>query len=166
MKLVAREASAGSLAGVGLLATPSKGAAPAAEAEFAFELAAPNLGMPAGLCAGRLECAARPMVLSRLEMHLQTPELLSAVNGDAVICMAPPQEMRGGALAGLRAILLRKGQTIVLAPGAWHWIPFPTGSANALFLVVFRTETGDDDLQFCDLAERASVEVPADQDLR
>jgi hypothetical protein len=159
MTLIAREASAESLGGVGLLATPSQGQKPVGGAEFSFELAAPELGMPAGLCAGRLDCVARPMTVIRMEKHLKTPELLSAVDGDAVICVAPPQEGRGGKLEGLRAIFLRRGQAIVLATGAWHWIPFPTESAGARFLVVFRAGTGGDDLHFCDLAEAATIEI-------
>ncbi len=157
MKLKSQEASAQSLEGVGLFITPATGKAPEAGQEFTYELAAPMLGMPAGLCAGRLECAPRPMKVARLERHLKTPELLSAVDGDAVVCVAPPQDPKGGALSGLRAVLLRKGQSMVLATGAWHWIPYPTGSANVLFLVVFRAGTGDDDLHFCDLTDQAEI---------
>jgi ureidoglycolate lyase len=160
MILKTREAGPESLDGVGILATPASGAGPAAGAEFSFELAATDLGMPAGLCAGRLDCAARPMSLSRMERHLRTPEMLSAVDGDAVVCVAPPQEPKGGVLEGLRAVRLRRGQSVVLAKGSWHWIPFPTGSANVRFLVVFRTGTGDDDLQICDIEEPATIEAP------
>jgi Ureidoglycolate lyase len=160
MVLIAREASAESLEGVGLFVTPGRGQPPEAGAEFSFELAAPDLGMPAGLCAGRLDCVSRPMRLARMERHLRTPEMLSAVDGDAIVCVAPSQKPRGGAITGLRAIILRRGQAMVLATGAWHWIPFPTGAASVRFLVVFRAETGDDDLHFCDLADRAAIEIP------
>jgi hypothetical protein len=161
MTLIAEEARSESLQGIGILATPGRGKAPLGAEEFAFEIAVPDLGMPAGLCAGRLACASRPMKLARLERHLRTPEMLSAVDGDAILCAAPPQEPRASGLAGLRALLVRKGQSVVLATGAWHWIPFPTGSANALFLVVFRAETGQDDLGFCDLPEACGISIPA-----
>jgi ureidoglycolate hydrolase len=160
MKLIARSASAESLEGIGIFATPTSGRSPEAGAEHAFELAAPDLGMPAGLCAGRLECVARARSVARMERHLRTPEMLTAVDGDAVLCIAPPQEPRGGKLEDLRAILLHRGQTIVLAKGAWHWIPFPMGTSNVRFMVVFRNGTGDDDLYLCDLAEHAAIEIP------
>lgn len=160
MVLTAREAGPESLAGVGVMATPSAGLEPEAGAEFSFELAERDLGMPAGLCAGRLNCASREMKVARLEMHTKTPELLSAVDGDVVICVAPPQEPAGGGLKGLRALVLRQGRALVLATGAWHWIPFPLGAAAVRLLVVFRSGTGDDDLHFCDLAEAAAIEVP------
>jgi hypothetical protein len=160
MTLTAKAASAESLAGVAILATPPKGLSPKAGEEYTYELAAADLGMPAGLCAGRLNCASRPMKAVRMEMHTKTPELLSAVDGDAVICVAPPQEPRAGRLEGLRAVLVRQGQSIVLAAGAWHWIPFPVGGADVRFLVVFRSATGDDDLHYCELAESVAIEIP------
>lgn len=159
MKLIAREACAETLEGVGILATPPAGREPEGGAEFTFELAAAELGMPGELCAGRLSCAPRPMSVKKMEMHRKTPELLSAVDGDAVICIAPPQEPRGGRLEGIRALLVKRGQAIVLAPGAWHWIPFPTGGEAVRFLVVFRAMTGDDDLHYCDLAESVELET-------
>jgi hypothetical protein len=160
MTLTAREASAESLAGVGLLATPGQGLVPEGGAEFTFELAAPELGMPAGLCAGRLNCAARAMKVGRMEMHKKTPEMLSAVDGDVVICVAPPQDGASGRLSGLRAVVVRRGQAIVLAAGAWHWIPFPLGKVGVRLMVVFRSRTGEDDLHFCDLADSAAIEIP------
>ena len=160
MTLTAQPASAMSLAGVAILATPAAGLSPQAGAEFTYESAAADLGMPAGLCAGRLNCASRAMKVVRMEMHTKTPELLSAVDGDAVICLAPPQEPKAGRLEGLRAVLVRQGQSIVLAAGAWHWIPFPVGKANVRFLVVFRGATGQDDLNYCELAESAALEIP------
>ncbi len=160
MILTAREAGPEGLAGVGLMATPSGGLEPEAGNEFSFELVAGDLGMPAGLCAGRLNCASRPMRVGKLEMHTKTPELLSAVDGDVVICVAPPQVPVGGRLEGLRALVLRQGRSLVLATGAWHWIPFPLGSASVRLLVVFRSQTGEDDLHFCDLAEGADIEIP------
>lgn len=99
------------------------------------------------------------MRVAKMERHLKTPEMLSAVDGDVIVCVAPPQEAPGGAFKDLRAIALRKGQSIVMAKGAWHWIPFPTGKANALVLVVFQTGTGDEDLYISDLADPASIEA-------
>jgi hypothetical protein len=37
--------------------------------------------------------------------------------------------------------------------GAWHGIPFPTGKRPARFLVIFRSGTGREDLQYCDFPE-------------
>jgi len=157
MKLQAIKLDGKSMAGIGTYITPSEGQRPATGAEFSFGIVADDLGLSAPLCAGRLECAGRNMRVVKLERHLKTPEILSAVDGDSVICVAPPQEPVNGSLAGMKAILVKKGESIVLATGAWHWIPFPVGKESSLFLVVFRSGTGDDDLGFCELSEAVDL---------
>jgi hypothetical protein len=143
--------------GIGTALTPAAGASPGEGAEFSFEIVSPELGLAAPLCAGRLECSPRRMRLTRLERHLRTPEILSAVEGDSIVCVAPPQEPVSGRLEGLRAVLVRKGEAFVLATGAWHWIPFPLGDDPTRFMVIFRAGTGDDDLGFCELAEAVDI---------
>jgi len=155
--LQAIETTQEALEGIGVLVTPAAGNPPAPGEDFSWTTAVPDLGMPAGLCAGRLECRARPMRLAKMERHFRTPELLSAVDGDAVLCVAPPQEPGSGGLSGLRALILRKGQSVVLDAGTWHWIPYPTGTANVRFMVVFRAQTGDDDLDFFEPAVAADI---------
>jgi len=97
------------------------------------------------------------MRLAKLERHVKTAELLSAVDGDAVLCLAPPQEPARGSLSGLRALYLRRGSSVVLRPGAWHGIPFPAGSENVRLMVVFRALTGDDDLDFFEPEEAVDI---------
>lgn len=160
MKLEAIELSQAAIEGAGRLLTPSEGKSPETGGEFSFGIVSPDLGMPASLCAGRLECVPRRMNLKRLERHLKTPEILSAVKGDSILCVAPAQEPRDGKLADLRALLVREGQSLILDTGTWHWIPFPVGGAEAgpgRFLVIFRAGTGDDDLDFCDLTESVDI---------
>jgi ureidoglycolate hydrolase len=69
-----------------------------------------------------------------------------------VVCLAAPQESAAGGLRDVRAVKVRTGQGFVMDTGAWHAIPFPAGSTPARFLVIFRSGTGRDDLQFCDFA--------------
>ena len=157
MEIRAQPLDLSALEGVGILATPTKGKVIEDGAEFSFEFAVTDLGMPAGLCAGRLECSPRPMRLSKMERHLKTPELLSAVDADAIIAVAPPQEPLNGRLTDVRAVIIRAGQAIVLAVGTWHWIPYPLGDKSTRFLVVYRNATADDDLEFCELAEANDI---------
>jgi hypothetical protein len=149
---------------IGRHLTPAMGVHPGSGQEFSFGLVMDDLELPAPLCAGRLECASRPMVVTRMERHLRTPELLSAVDGDAVLCVAPPQEPKEGRLEGMRALKIRQGQSVLLATGAWHWIPFPAGSGagSCQFLVVFRSGTGDEDLQIIDLAESVGMAIASE----
>jgi hypothetical protein len=125
--------------------------------EFSYAVISPDLGLQEPLSAGCLDCASRPLLLSRMERHLRTSEMLTNVEGDSVICVAPSQDPVNGRIEGLRAIHLRKGQSMLLETGSWHWIPFPLGPVPSRFLVVFRSGTGDDDLGFCDLAEVVGI---------
>ena len=163
MEILAQPLDLAALEGIGVLATPNKGKTLEDGAEFSFEFAVTDLGMPEGLCAGRLECSSRPMRLLKMERHLKTPELLSAVEGDSIIAVAPPQEPLNGRLTDVRAVIIRAGQAIVLAVGAWHWIPYPMGDKSARFLVVYRNATADDDLDFCELAEANDILFDGDK---
>jgi hypothetical protein len=151
------EAGEGGLDGIGKMLTPKGPAAPAA-GEFSFDIVSPELGLGPGLCAGSLACAHRKARLEKMERHLRTPELLSAVQGDAIICVAPPQEASDGAFAGVRALVVRQGQSILLEAGAWHWIPFPLNAEGARFMVLFRNRTGDEDLEIRELRDARDIE--------
>jgi len=157
MLLHVRELASGNLEDVCIPAAPGKGPSPDPGEDYSWETVIPELEMPGKLCVGRLECRARPLRLAKLERHLKTAELLTAVDGDAVLCLAAPQEPALGSLFGMRAIFLRKGSSVVLHPGVWHGIPFPTGSGNVRLMVVFRALTGEDDLDFFELDEPVDI---------
>jgi hypothetical protein len=159
MKIKAKEISAAELRGIGrLLFSPSAPTVKTPE-ECGWSIIGEDLGLTDPCCAGAMDCAPRPMVVTRMERHTKTPEILTAIEGDSVMCIAPAQEPVGGALKGIRAITVRKGQAFILETGAWHWIPFPVGAQPSRFLVIFRRRTGEDDLQFGALAESVSIEA-------
>ena len=165
MYLKAQPISDSSLNECGRVLTPLGGPAPAEGEIFSWKTIESNLGMPdGGLLAGRFECRARPIQTSRFECHHKTTELISAVTGDAIIFLAPPQNPDAGSagekdryLRGLRAIILPRGHAILLDRGAWHAIPFPVGRENVTLLVVFRDKTGEDDLHFFEMSEQAEL---------
>jgi hypothetical protein len=158
MKIKACDISGADLQGIGrLLFRPDDPAVkPGDECSFAIMHA--DLGLRDASCAGHMVCAPRPMTVSRMERHLHTPEILAAIDGDSVICLAPPQEPRAGTLTGMRAVTVRKGQVFILETGAWHWIPFPLQPQPARFLVIFKDKTGENDLQFCTLANTVDLQ--------
>jgi mannose-6-phosphate isomerase-like protein (cupin superfamily) len=157
MDLIAGELSDEALRGIGRVLTPrNRPQVPAGE-EFRYDQTLRDIGLAGPLSSGSLECAPRPKTLVKMERHLKTAEVLVALDGDAVVCLAPPQEPAGGRLQGLTAVRVRAGESFVMETGAWHWIPYPAGSRTVRFLVVFRNATGDDDLHFVDLAEPRAV---------
>jgi len=140
------------LKGIGHMITPRTWSPPRPGDEHSYADTRDDLGLPAPCSSGVVECAPRPRVIRRMERHVRTPEVLVCLDGEAVVCLAGPQESAAGALKDIRALKVRPGQGFVLDTGAWHAIPFPSGSAPARFLVIFRSGTGRDDLQFCDFA--------------
>ena len=157
MELQAVNLSESALRGIGTVIIPRQRLSVPAGTEFLYSETNGGLGLEGPLSSGSMECAPRQKKLSRLECHLKTPELLVALDGDAVVCVAPPQEPANGTLKGLTAVKMRAGESIIVQKGAWHWIPYPEGARPVRFLVVFRAATGKDDLNYCDLAEPLSV---------
>jgi hypothetical protein len=159
MTLKVVDLSGESLKGIGHMLTPETWVAPGAGQEYSYVDTDADLGLPSPVSTGALESVPRPMVLSRMERHLRTREALIALEGDAVLCLAPPQESVNGGISGITAVRMRAGQAIVMNTGAWHWIPFPIGESPIRFLVVFRSGTGKDDLYYQDLTPGIPVRL-------
>ena len=159
MKLQVVDLSSESLEGIGHMLTPAKWNYPEKGQDYSYADTDADLGLPSPCSAGILESVPRPMVLSRMERHLRTKEALIALEGDAVLCVAPPQESANGGLSGVTAVRIRAGQAIILNTGAWHWIPFPVGGSSARFLVVFRSGTGKHDLYYHDFTVAIPVQL-------
>jgi hypothetical protein len=159
MKLQVVDLSRKSLEGIGHMLTPAKWNYPEKGQDYSYADTDADLGLPLPTSAGALESVPRPMVLDRMERHLRTKEALIALEGEAVLCVAPPQESVNGGLFGITAVRVRAGQALILNTGAWHWIPFPVGESSARFLVVFRSGTGKDDLYYHDFTMAIPVQL-------
>ncbi len=149
--------SAQALQGIGLLITPAKRVAPEPDAETSYFDTVEDLGLEAPCSSGVVEGRPRPMRLLRMERHLRTREALVALEGEAIACLAPPQEPGAAGLEGLVAVRVKTGQAFILERGAWHGSPFPVGRKPARLLVIFRSGTGRTDLEFRDLPQAVTV---------
>ena len=159
MELRVVDLSMESLKGIGHLLTPEQWDVPGKGMEYTYTDIDADLGLPPPCSAGVLESVPRPMVLGRMERHLRTREALIALDGEAVLCVAPPQESANGELSGITTVRICAGQALILETGAWHWIPFPVGDSTARFLVIFRSGTGKDDLYYQDLTRALPVRL-------
>lgn len=110
-----------------------------------------ELEMGSRVSTGYLACKPRPGVLKQLERHLRTPEILVALRGDSLVCMAKPSAPGSKNIDGLKAFRVKQGQAFAMAPGTWHWAGYPFKKEEALFLVVFASGTEGADLEFTDL---------------
>lgn len=156
-----RTVEAGSAAGHVRLVIPS-GRAPAQGEEFTYThlLSPGELGEPAIMA--ELTCHPRARRLEKLERHLATPEVLVALDGEVVVCAAPPGTDPSRCSADeVHGFVLRQGQGLWMAKGTWHWIPFPTGRQPVRMLLLFREATGDRDLEVVPLSAPLAVAISA-----
>jgi hypothetical protein len=107
---------------------------------------------------GWFEVRRRPFRAHEAERHLRTPEALLCVAGEAVCAVAAPVAPDALGPGDFRAFRLGAGEGLVLAPGTWHAIPFPTGE-RAVFWVVFRKGTVEDDLQVLDVGRARGFDL-------
>ena len=145
------------LKGIGQMLTPAKWVAPEPGAQHSYIDTIADLQLGAPCSAGVVECRPRPKTLLRLERHLHTREVLVALEGDAIACLAPPQQSSAAGLDGIVAVRVKSGQAFILEVGAWHGIPFPVGKKPARLLVIFRSGTGRNDLELLDLPQGHEV---------
>ena len=150
-KLTVVELTPESFRGYGSVLSVSPGAPMADSEEITYWGKVAELEMGPKVSTGHLSCKPRPGVLKQLERHLRTPEILVAVRGDSLVCLARPSAPGSKAIDGLQAFHVKQGQAFAMAPGTWHWAGYPTKKEAAVFLVVFASGTEGEDLEFTDL---------------
>jgi ureidoglycolate hydrolase len=153
MEIRTVDLSEAALKGLGILLTPPRRVAPEANAEHSYFDTVDDLQLGAPCSAGVVEGRPRPKNLRRMERHQHTREALVALEGEAILCLAPPQEPGATGLQGVVALRVKTGQAIILEVGTWHGSPFPVGRKPARLLVIFRSGTGRSDLEFHDLPQ-------------
>jgi ureidoglycolate lyase len=150
-KLTVVELTPESFRGYGSVLSVTPGTPMADSEEITYWGKVAELEMGPRVSTGYLSCKPRPGVLKQLERHLRTPEILVALRGDSLVCMAKPSASGSKVIDGLQAFHVRQGQAFAMAPGTWHTAGFPTGKTEAMFLVAFTAGTEGADLEFTDL---------------
>ena len=89
--LIIQDLTHESLEGIGWLLTDEHQVRNADEG-FSYRDVVDDLKLDAPLSSGLLECYPRKLSLDRMERHHRTREVLIALEGEAAICLAPPQD--------------------------------------------------------------------------
>jgi ureidoglycolate hydrolase len=150
-KLTVVEMTPQSFRGYGEVLSVGPGTPMGSSQEFTYWGKVAELQMGSVVSTGYLSCKPRAGVLRQLERHLRTPEILVALRGDSLVCMARPSAPGSKGIDGLQAFHVRQGQAFAMGLGTWHWAAFPIGKTEAVFLVVFASGTEGADLEFTDL---------------
>lgn len=122
--------------------------------EFSFELTSEGVEVGKSVCTGMLACKARPMVITRMEAHKNSSEVLVALRGNMILAVAAPDRF-----GKVKAFAFNEGDAVAMKVGTWHWIPYPVGKENSLVMVLFADKTGDDDLHIRKLDESVVIEL-------
>ena len=101
-----------------------------------------------GICVAK----HRPYLVDRLESHIESAEVLAALNGSFIVPCAPRIIRDGKAVPDAehaRALRVEQGEAVMFDPGVWHWTPYAiTPECNVL--VCFKKDTPDNDFhEFC-----------------
>lgn len=115
------------------------------------------VNMPNNISTGILFAHDREHIITKMERHMRTSEILVAMEGDSVICLAVPSSHEAE-ITNIAAFNLKKGDAVALQKGTWHWSPFPWESEGAKFLVIFANDTESNDLEIREIDKSIVIE--------
>lgn len=114
-------------------------------------------GMSESVSTGILYNHKRDPIIKKFERHVKTPEVLVALEGDSIICLAKSTCNPDKDTESVKAFYIKQGDAIGLHAGTWHWVPIPINCEKSKFLVVFANGTEDNDMDFSDLVEGIQI---------
>ncbi len=102
-----------------------------------------------------LTAIERDFICKKFEAHTRTTETLLPLTGGLIVAGIPEGEVTR---ERLRAFYVPVGIGVSWAVGAWHYAPFPIGK-DATCAIIFRHNTGVDDVVFAELPEEVGFEL-------
>lgn len=116
-----------------------------------------QVNMSERLSTGIMLAHDRDHVITQMERHVNTSEILIAVEGDSVICFAAPSGT-DGPIGDVTAFAVKKGDAIAMFEGTWHWAAFPCQTSSSKFIVIFANGTETADLETKETPESILVD--------
>lgn len=99
----------------------------------------------------------RPYVLTRMERHVKTVEVVIALNKGVIVPLAPTGDLKE-VENQIKAFYLPAGQGLIINEGVWHLAPFPL-EETAEVLVLFADGTGANDLEFQETTTQPCITI-------
>jgi len=99
----------------------------------------------------------REPVIKSLERHVDTVEVLVALEGDSAILFAKPSYEFEEGYENFKAFYLRQGDAFAMHRGTWHWIAVPISGDICKFLVMFASGTETNDIEVRNLSEPIKI---------
>lgn len=104
---------------------------------------------------GLLESYSQDKVFSCLERHSQTEEIMVIRSGSGVIVFAQAGDNPNNKPIALQ---VNPGDVFAIFPGTWHGLVSTTNCSKVEALVIFKTGTEDNDVDFRELDEKIEIE--------
>lgn len=114
------------------------------ESDFRYKADVGTFYIEGNISTGILIGKKRELILEKFERHLKTPEVLVALENDAILALAKPCE-KADDIKDITLLYMNQGDAICLHRGTWHWVPFPADTEECKMLVMFRENTGAED---------------------
>ncbi len=95
----------------------------------------------------------RDLLLSQMERHQDTREMLVLLRGTCYLAVAPAGDFASDKLA---VFDLKPGDVVCLNAGVWHALPF-SRQEEAAFLVIYKDGTAQHDLELLQLSVTAAI---------
>ena len=118
--------------------------------------------IPGTIDVGWVTMKNRPLVLTQLERHFETVEVVIPLDDTLVLPVAigrQPFDFQSQPVSeDVHGFYLRPGQMVTFAPGTWHFGGFPLNKPEASFMVFTRRGTSGSDVSMQTLKDVKSVE--------
>jgi ureidoglycolate hydrolase len=124
--------------------------------EFQYWGKISSLEMGPTVSTGMVYAHRREPVVRVMERHLDTPEVMVALEGDFIICVGQASDKNEN-IEGVKAFYVKQGEAFALGKRVWHWAPYPVDSEGCKILIAFASGTEDNDLELKDLEEPMKV---------
>jgi len=126
--------------------------------EFTFWDKVSIFGTSGDISTGILVAKKRDFCGDRLEKHLNTPEMVVALEGDSIVVVGTSSDYTKDDILEIEAFKLLKGEAILIDKGIWHWAPLPL-TGDIKFLISFVNDTPANDVLIKELEEPYCIDI-------
>jgi len=126
--------------------------------EFTFWDKVSIFGTSDDISTGILIAKKRDFCGDRLAKHVNTPEMVVALEGDSIVVVGTSSEHAEDDIQEIEAFKLSKGEAILIGKGIWHWAPLPL-TDDIKFLISFVNDTPANDVLIKELDEPYCIDI-------
>ena len=127
--------------------------------EFKYWSKVSEFKLKGAVSTGILCPSKREMVVKCVERHVNTVEILVALEGDSIICVGKQSNCDDEEIKDIQAFHIKQGDAFVMNEGIWHWVPYPVNTMECKFLVMFASGTEDNDCEIKQLSNEIKIKI-------